>query len=94
MNLFAQAPGVSNGQILGIRPEHFEFTPEGWPVVVDTVELLGAERLIHGILGNETIVLRVDSQLAAPEIGQTLFVKPIADRMHWFDAQTTKRLEQ
>jgi len=94
MNLFAHAPGVSNGQILGIRPEHFEFTSEGWPVIVDTVELLGAERLIHGNLGDETIVIRVDSQQTAPAIGQTLYVKPIADRMHWFDAHTKKRLER
>jgi len=94
MNLFANAPGVSSGQILGVRPEHFVYTSEGWPVIVDTVELLGAERLIHGNLGNETIVIRVDAQQVAPTIGQTLYVKPIADRMHWFDAQTKKRLER
>lgn len=94
MNLFANAPGVSSGQILGVRPEHFVYTSEGWPVIVDTVELLGAERLIHGNLGNETIVIRVDAQQVAPTIGQTLYVKPIADRMYWFDAQTKKRLER
>lgn len=94
MNLFAHAPGVASGQFLGVRPEHFEFTSEGWPVIVDTVELLGAERLIHGNLGDETIVIRVDAQQVAPTIGQTLYVKPIAERMHWFDAQTKKRLER
>ena len=93
MNLFKFAPEVSTGKILGVRPEHFNITSEGWPVCVDTVELLGAERLIHGSLGQESIVIRIDSQEAVPEIGQTIHVKPLANRLHWFDAQSLKRLE-
>jgi sn-glycerol 3-phosphate transport system ATP-binding protein len=93
MNLFKFAPTISNGNILGVRPEHFEIHSEGWPVSVDTVELLGAERLIHGSLGHESIVIRIDSQEAVPEIGQTIHVKPLANRLHWFDAHSTKRVE-
>jgi sn-glycerol 3-phosphate transport system ATP-binding protein len=93
MNLLKFAPEVSTGKILGVRPEHFNITSEGWPVCVDTVELLGAERLIHGSLGQESIVIRIDSQEAVPEIGQTIHVKPLANRLHWFDAQSLKRLE-
>lgn len=93
MNIFHFAPEVSTGKILGVRPEHFKITSEGWPVYVDTVELLGAERLIHGSLGQESIVIRIDSQETVPEIGQTIHVKPLANRLHWFDAQTMKRLE-
>jgi sn-glycerol 3-phosphate transport system ATP-binding protein len=38
-------------------------------------------------------VIRIDSQEAVPEIGQTIHVKPLANRLHWFDAQSLKRLE-
>jgi sn-glycerol 3-phosphate transport system ATP-binding protein len=93
MNLFKFAPNVSNGNILGVRPEHFEIHSEGWPVSVDTVELLGAERLIHGSLGQESIVIRIDSQEAVPDIGQTIHVKPLANRLHWFDPNSMKRVE-
>jgi sn-glycerol 3-phosphate transport system ATP-binding protein len=93
MNLFKFAPEVSMGKILGVRPEHFNITAEGWPVSVDTVELLGTERLIHGSLGQESIVIRIDSQEAVPDIGETIHVKPFANRLHWFDAQSMKRVE-
>lgn len=93
MNLLHKASGVPHGKILGIRPEHFEWSSDGWSVSVETVELLGAERLIHGNLGDESIVIRVDAQQASPAIGQTIHVKPMAQRQHWFDAKTNKRLE-
>jgi len=52
MNLLRQAPGTPTGQILGIRPEHLQLTPgQGWSLLVETVELLGAERLVHARLG-------------------------------------------
>jgi sn-glycerol 3-phosphate transport system ATP-binding protein len=93
MNLFKFAPEVSTGKILGVRPEHFKIASDGWPVYVDTVELLGAERLIHGSLGDESIVIRIDSQETVPEIGQTVHVKPLANRLHWFDAYSMKRVD-
>ncbi len=93
MNLFKHAPGVPDGKMMGIRPEHLQITSEGWSVMVETVELLGAERLIHGSLGDENIVIRVDSQQPAPAMGQAIRVKPIDNRIHWFDTQTKKRLE-
>ncbi|OGA90094.1 MAG: sn-glycerol-3-phosphate ABC transporter ATP-binding protein UgpC, partial [Burkholderiales bacterium RIFCSPHIGHO2_12_63_9] len=51
MNLLQHAPGARPGTLLGIRPEHLDVGSEGWEVVVDTVELLGAERLIYARLG-------------------------------------------
>jgi sn-glycerol 3-phosphate transport system ATP-binding protein len=96
MNLLKEAPGTPQGRILGIRPEHLDITPApesgGWTLTVDTVELLGAERLVHARLGNETLTLRLDESRPAPQPGSTFHATPRADRLHWFDAQTQKRL--
>jgi len=92
MNLLKQAPGIAAGQILGIRPEHLALSSEGWEMKVDTVELLGAERLVHAHLGNETLTLRLDASLDAPATGQTFYATPKEGCLHHFNAETGKRL--
>jgi sn-glycerol 3-phosphate transport system ATP-binding protein len=97
MNLLKQAPnadfGGKPGAILGIRPEHLTVGATGWAVQVDTIEMLGAERLLYCRMGSEAIIVRTDESLSmAPEIGATIHVTPRADRLHWFDAETGKRL--
>jgi sn-glycerol 3-phosphate transport system ATP-binding protein len=93
MNLLQQAPGARAGHIMGIRPEHLDITADGvWTLQVETVELLGAERLVHARLGQETLTLRLDESLPAPPPGSVFKATPRADRLHWFDAQTQKRI--
>jgi sn-glycerol 3-phosphate transport system ATP-binding protein len=93
MNLLQQAPGARAGHIMGIRPEHLDITAGGdWTLQVDTVELLGAERLVHARLGQETLTLRLDASIPAPEPGGTFHATPRAERLHWFDAATQKRI--
>jgi len=92
MNLLKQAPGLPAGQILGIRPEHLELSSQGWELKVDTVELLGAERLVHAHLGAETLTLRLDASLSAPQAGQHFHAKPKEACVHYFNAETGKRL--
>jgi sn-glycerol 3-phosphate transport system ATP-binding protein len=97
MNLLRQAPnadfGGQPGAILGIRPEHLQVGPTGWQVVVDSIEMLGAERLVYCRMGDEFLVVRTDESLSlAPAIGQTLHVTPRPDRLHWFDTATGQRL--
>ena len=92
MNLLNQAPGLPVGQILGIRPEHLDLAAEGWELKVDTVELLGAERLVHAHLGNESLTLRLDASMAAPKPGEFFHAKPKAGCIHHFSAETGKRL--
>jgi len=96
MNLLQHAPGTPEGQILGIRPEHLDITPEiengGWTLTVDTVELLGAERLVHARLGQESLTLRLDESVPAPQPGSTFHATPRADRLHWFDTASQKRI--
>jgi len=94
MNLLRRAPGGADGKILGIRPEHLRVVAHGgWPMQVDTVELLGAERLVYGHLNGEALTLRIDEAAACPASGQTLCVQPTEPRrVHWFDGQTGKRI--
>ncbi len=93
MNLLRQAPGIPSDRILGIRPEHLELTPgQGWSLEVDTVELLGAERLVHARMGQEAITLRLDESLIAPAPGQRFEASPRPDKLHQFDAQTGLRV--
>jgi sn-glycerol 3-phosphate transport system ATP-binding protein len=95
MNLLHEAPDGKPGSILGVRPEHLDVAETGWPVVVEAVELLGAERLIYGRLqagaGNEQIIVRVEEGGFNPKPQETIHVRPRADRLHWFDAATGKR---
>ena len=93
MNLLRHAPGTPAGQILGIRPEHLQLTPgEGWSLQADTVELLGAERLVHARLGQETLTVRLDEAVAAPVPGQHFSASPRPDCVHHFDLHTGLRL--
>ncbi len=93
MNLLACAPGSRPGEVLGIRPEHLDLTPgTGWTLRAHTVEMLGAERLVHAHLGDDTLVLRLDACLPAPQPGEVFQASPRADRIHHFDAATGKRL--
>ena len=92
MNLLNQAPGLPAGQILGIRPEHLDLAAQGWELKVDTIELLGAERLVHAHLGHETLTLRLDASMASPKAGELFHAKPKEGCVHHFNAETGKRL--
>jgi sn-glycerol 3-phosphate transport system ATP-binding protein len=91
MNLLKNAPGGRPGSILGVRPEHLDVGDSGWTLQVETVELLGAERLVHARLGDEMLIIRTHEDQGAPAIGSTIRAQPREDRMHWFDAETGQR---
>jgi len=94
MNLLKAAPGVRSGQILGIRPEHIVVgEADGWSVNVEQVELLGAERLVYGRIGDEQIIARVNEGQFAPKVGDTVRMSARKDKLHWFDAGSGKRAE-
>ena len=97
MNLLKNAPnadfGGPAGAILGIRPEHLQIGNTGWTVQVDTIEMLGAERLIYCRMDDEFLIVRADESLSSPPaIGSTIHIAPRTDRLHWFDAATGQRL--
>jgi sn-glycerol 3-phosphate transport system ATP-binding protein len=93
MNLLKNAPGGKAGTITGIRPEHLDIGgSHGWSVQVDSVELLGAERLVYARLAGEPLIVRIDEGSTCPAPGETMVVTPRADRLHQFDAASGKRL--
>jgi sn-glycerol 3-phosphate transport system ATP-binding protein len=88
----AAAP-VQGAVTLGIRPEHASLDPQGvWPMRVETVEMLGAERLIHGLVAKHPITVRLDGTLRPPALGDDVRVLLNAEHLHWFDSLTGKRL--
>ena len=93
MNLLQHAPGVRPGQILGIRPEHLTLDESGWSVQVESVELLGAERLVYGRIGDEQIIMRTDESDHPPVAGDTVRIAAREDKLHWFDAGSGKRAD-
>jgi sn-glycerol 3-phosphate transport system ATP-binding protein len=54
--------------------------------------MLGAERLVHGLVGAQNFTVRVDATLPAPRNGDTLTLQGAAEHLHWFDAATQHRL--
>ena len=92
MNLLKNTPGGRAGAIMGIRPEHLDIGHTGWELRVETVELLGAERLVYCRLGEEQIIVRTDEHHPAPATDSLIHVAPREDRLHWFDAASGKRI--
>ncbi|MEO8152838.1 MAG: sn-glycerol-3-phosphate import ATP-binding protein UgpC [Rhizobacter sp.] len=89
------APAPRNGELmLGLRPEHVTAgSTGGWPLKVELVEMLGAERLVHGQLGSHAFTLRMDGMLPPPAAGSTLQLQLSARHLHWFDVTTGARVE-
>jgi len=78
--------------ILGVRPEHATVGEAGWPMHVDLVEMLGAERLVHGRLGDAAFTVRIDGTDAPPASGQLVPLRVAPGQLHWFDPQTQRRV--
>src|SRR5207253_1992037 len=62
--------------ILGVRPEHVELSQRagsaGWSLKVEALEMLGAERLVYGRLGDGLFTARIDATLTPPKVGDTV----------------------
>jgi len=84
-----------NGELtLGLRPEHVVAgSAGGWPLQVELIEMLGAERLVHGQLGSHAFTLRMDGMLPPPAAGSTVQLQLSAQHLHWFDVATGARVE-
>lgn len=79
---------------LGIRPEHVRVSSlaeGGIPLRVETLELLGADNLLHGRIGDAPLVVRLPHS-QRPKPGSLLGVHLPADALHYFDSATGKRL--
>ena len=81
--------------ILGLRPEHAAMSQRGsagWPLKVEALEMLGAERLVYGHVGSTLFTVRIDAALVPPKLGDTISLATSPEHLHWFDAVTTRRL--
>jgi sn-glycerol 3-phosphate transport system ATP-binding protein len=83
--------------IMGLRPEHAQTDAAegepGWPLQVEVVEMLGAERLVHGHLAGSPFTLRIDGTVKPPAPGQILLLRVDAQRLHWFNPADGRRVE-
>lgn len=80
---------------LGIRPEHIKCTsPQagGLPLLVETLEMLGADNLAHGKLGGSSVVVRLP-HTERPQAGTTLWLHLPPESLHFFDTHNGQRLE-
>jgi sn-glycerol 3-phosphate transport system ATP-binding protein len=96
VELALPGPAPRNGPlIMGLRPEHAGTAEtdagSGWPLKVEVVEMLGAERLVYGHLGTAPFTLRIDGMLPAPHPRSTVTISVPAARLHWFDPATGRR---
>jgi sn-glycerol 3-phosphate transport system ATP-binding protein len=78
--------------LLGVRPEHADPGTSGWPLKVEMVEMLGAERLVYGKLGEASFTVRMDATLPVPALGSTLILAVGAEHLHWFDPASQARV--
>ena len=79
---------------LGIRPEHIGLTSQadgGVPLVMDTLEMLGADNLAHGRWGEQKMVVRLPHQ-ERPKAGSTLWLHLPENHLHLFDGETGQRV--
>ena len=74
---------------LGIRPEHIEQVSSGAtgiPMQVETLEVLGADNLAHGNVGEHRVVIRLPHN-ERPTSGSTLSLHFPEASCHFFDPQ-------
>jgi multiple sugar transport system ATP-binding protein len=84
--------------VLGLRPENIreaarEGSGDNLPITasVEFVEPLGHEVIVHGRVGDELIVAKVDPH-RAPKMGDTINLVVETGAAHLFDTATEKRL--
>ncbi|MBU9833944.1 sn-glycerol-3-phosphate import ATP-binding protein UgpC [Rahnella perminowiae] len=80
---------------VGIRPEHIHLTDDsqkGIPMVLNTLELLGADNLAHGKLAGSGVVVRLSHEVF-PTAGSLLRLDFPAKALHFFDTHSGLRME-
>ena len=85
---------IGRNMTLGIRPEHIALSSQadgGVPLVVDTLEMLGADNLAHGRWGEQKLVVRLAHQ-HRPTAGSTLWLHLPENHLHLFDGETGQRV--
>lgn len=96
LSLGRYVPKLANSVVtLGLRPEHVirnDRGDSGTPMVVETLEILGADNLVHGRIGDTKMVIRLPHG-ERPKAGSTVWFHLAPEMLHFFDADTGKRLD-
>ena len=83
--------------IMGLRPEHVALHQNGLTIEIEMIEILGSEQLIHGRMGDYSLVVRTSTESTKHnplEIGESIQIGLNEEyQLHWFDPDTTKRFE-
>ena len=88
------APGVEKAT-LGIRPEALTERPQdghpGFDIMVDVVEVLGADQFLYGTVGGDAITARVDPNLSV-SAGDRVRLGVDTRRIHLFESETERAI--
>jgi sn-glycerol 3-phosphate transport system ATP-binding protein len=79
---------------VGVRPEHLQAGEGPGPVFrfkVETVEALGADSMVHGLLDASPLIARVDGHVT-PRPGEALAFSVRPGKLFFFDTGSGKRL--
>jgi multiple sugar transport system ATP-binding protein len=77
--------------VYGIRPEHFQLSPDGVAMPVKVIEPTGSETLVMGRIGETPVICAFRERVSAnPE--ESIYVAPDPALVHLFDAKTGQRL--
>jgi multiple sugar transport system ATP-binding protein len=81
--------------VAGVRPEDLHIVAGAGSLggTVELLESVGSEAFIHATSGGWKLIAR-SSPYNLPAVGARITLQPAPERMHFFDAQTGKRLEQ
>jgi multiple sugar transport system ATP-binding protein len=84
--------------VAGVRPEDLHVVEGaaasgGLSGTVELLESIGSEAFIHATSGGWKLIARA-SPYNLPAVGARITLQPAPDRIHFFDAQTGRRLEQ
>lgn len=78
---------------LGMRPEHMVMSDQGMPVVVEMIETLGSEQLIHVRYKDQLLMVRCTNTHGRLHIGDTICISHDDQvPVHWFDSEHGRRV--
>lgn len=95
-----QEQGYLNKEIIvGIRPEDFYTADDlkdnsNYSIIeskIETIELLGAENLLHGRVAGQPVTVRFDTRATIKQ-GQIIKLATDRNKLHFFDRKTKNRI--
>ena len=88
---FAYPQLAGRDLLLGVRPEHLEIGHDGLEMIIEMVEVLGADMLVHARVGEQSVIVRLPDG-RHPAFGERIACTFAASRIHWFDPATGARI--